>query len=91
MAQRAIAINAIESACRAYDEGSADEEPIDDYVALALDLYPEASKLHRWHSLERRRRTGPQRAARVPAARVKRLQRDVEGRLRWRRWRWSGV
>jgi glycosyltransferase involved in cell wall biosynthesis len=91
MARRALAINAIERASRAYDEGHAQEEPIDGYVALALDVYPEAPELHQWRSLHRRRTTDPQRAARLPVARVKRLQRDVEDRLSWRRWRWSGV
>jgi glycosyltransferase involved in cell wall biosynthesis len=90
-ARRAIALNAIERACRAYDEGTADDEPIDGYVALALDVYPAAPQLREWRSLERRRKAGAERAARVPAARAKRLQRDLEDRLRWRQWRWSGV
>jgi glycosyltransferase involved in cell wall biosynthesis len=91
MARRAIANNALERACRAYDEGTAGEEPTDRYVVLALEVYPEASSLRRWRALERRRRIGAERAARVPRARAKRLQRDVEDRVRWRQWRWRGV
>lgn len=91
IARRAIATNALERACRAYDEGTADQEPIDGYVALALDVYPEAPKLQRWHMLGRRQAAGPQRAHRAPSARVKRLQRDVGDRLGYRRWRWSGI
>lgn len=90
-AQRAVAINAINEACRAYDEGRAEREPVDDYVALALDLYPDAASLPQWRSLQRRRRAGPERAPQIPAARLKRGLREVEDRLRWRRWRWSGV
>jgi glycosyltransferase involved in cell wall biosynthesis len=91
LARRAIANNALDRACRAFDEGTADTEPVDGYVALALEIYPEATKLQRWHMLERRRALGAPRAANAPAARVKRLQRDVGDRLRYRRWRWSGV
>ena len=91
MARRAIANNAIERACRAYDEGSADQEPIDGYIALALDVYPEVTKQRGWRLLQRRRETGAERAAHVTAARVKRVQRDLEDRVRWRRWRWAGV
>jgi glycosyltransferase involved in cell wall biosynthesis len=90
-ARRAIALNAVDRACRAYDEGTADAEPIDGYVALALDLWPELTRHRRWRALERRRRIGAERAPVAPAGRAMRLQRDLGDRLRWRRWRWAGV
>jgi hypothetical protein len=47
LARRAIATTALEQASRAYDDGSTDVEPIDDYVALALELYPDATRSRR--------------------------------------------
>lgn len=91
LARRAIANNALDRACRAFDEGTAAQEPVDGYVELALDLYPDATKLQRWHMLQRRRAVGPSRGPNSPVAQVKRLQRDIGDRLRYRRWRWSGV
>jgi hypothetical protein len=91
LARRAIANNALDRACRAFDEGTADQEPVDGYVELALELYPDATKLQRWHMLQRRRAVGSKRAPNSPAAQVKRMQRDIADRLRYRRWRWSGV
>lgn len=87
-ARRAIAINAINRARRACDEGSAPDEPIDEYLALALDVWPDAFRLRQWHALERKRRIA---SGHTHAATMGRLVRDIEGRLRWRRWRWTGV
>jgi Glycosyl transferase family 2 len=91
IARRAIAANVIGEACRAYDDGSAPEEPIDAFLALALDVYPGARKLSAWRSLERRGSLGPKRAQTAGTIPFRRLARDIEDRLRWRRWRWSGV
>jgi Glycosyl transferase family 2 len=90
-ARRAVAVNALERACRAYDEGTADNEPIDGYIELALELFPQLCARREWRALERRRRAGARRAPTLPAARAKRVQRDLVDRLRWRQWRWSGV
>jgi hypothetical protein len=91
LARRAVATAALARATRSFDDGTTEEEPVDDYVAFALDAYPDARSLRAWRSLERRRRAGPERCHRGLQGSGRRLVRDLEGRVRWRRWRRSGV
>lgn len=90
-ARRAIAVNALDRACRAYDEGRAAEEPIDDYLALALEVWPDSPSLRKWHSIERRRATRTGGAGRAQITNAVRFARDIGDRFQWRRWRWTGV
>jgi hypothetical protein len=91
-ARRAVAADALDHACRAFDTGQEHIEPVDEYVKLARALWPEASGLSQWRALERRRAlastTSIRRTLTTP---LRRQMRDLEGRVRWRRWRWSGV
>ena len=91
LARRAIATTALEQAARAYDDGSTDVEPVDEYVAFALDLWPEARQLRAWRALARRQAAGPERCHRSLQGSGRRAVRDLDGRIRWRRWRRSGV
>ena len=91
LARRAIATTALEQAARAYDDGSTEVEPVDDYVAFALDLWPGARQLRAWRALVRRQTAGPERCHRSLQGSGRRMVRDLEGRVRWRRWRRSGV
>jgi glycosyltransferase involved in cell wall biosynthesis len=91
LASRALALNAIDKASRAYDEGRGADEPVSDYVALALDVYPDASGLRQWHTLQRRLKQSPDHAATLPGARARRAWRGLWDRVEWRRWRWSGT
>lgn len=87
LACRTIAGNALDRACRAYDRGRTDEAPIDEYVAFALQTWPDARELPEWRALRRRRAVGSQRAARDPrfltAALVRRAIEETS-RVRWR-------
>jgi Glycosyl transferase family 2 len=87
LACRTIAGNALDRACRAYDRGRTDEAPIDEYVAIALETWPDARELPEWRALHRRRTIGSQRAARHPrfvtAALVRRAIEETS-RVRWR-------
>jgi Glycosyl transferase family 2 len=87
---RGMAAEAIALAVRAYDEGRVAEEPVDGYVTFATGVYPEATSLAAWRTLERRRRQGLD-SSRGGLAAGRRLANDLGDRLRWRRWRWSGV
>jgi glycosyltransferase involved in cell wall biosynthesis len=87
-ARRAIAVDALDDACLAYEQGRVAEEPIDEYVALALDAWPNSRSLRKWRSLERWRATRTQGAGR---AQITSASRFIENRLRWRRWQWTGV
>jgi hypothetical protein len=91
LARRAVAVDALDKTCRAYDRGNAEDEPVGEYVAIALDTYADAPKLRQWRSAERRRRVGAARAPHTRAAAVARWRRDLEDRVRWRRWRWTGL
>jgi glycosyltransferase involved in cell wall biosynthesis len=53
-AKKRIAAEAIDSASRAYDRGRVCREPIDDYIALALEIFPAARSLPEWSSFQRR-------------------------------------
>jgi len=53
-----IAAEALDDACRAFDRGKTDTEPVDDYVAFALESYREAPSLPEWRRLWWRRRIG---------------------------------
>ncbi|HEY5154995.1 MAG TPA: hypothetical protein VIJ47_09700, partial [Acidimicrobiales bacterium] len=59
-------------------------------LAFAAEIYPEAPSLPGWRALDRRRRRGDDGFGRGLAA-GRRLVDDLADRLRWRRWRWSGV
>ncbi|MGA9860218.1 MAG: glycosyltransferase family A protein [Solirubrobacteraceae bacterium] len=102
LASRTIAGNALDRACRAYDRGRTDEAPIDEYITLALETWPDARDLPEWEALDRRRAVGSRRAARDPrfmtAALVRRAIEETS-RIRWRhtgevgpqRWQQVGV
>jgi hypothetical protein len=87
LASRTIAGNALDRACRAYDRGRTDEAPIDEYIALALETWPDARDLPEWDALRRRRVVGSRRAGRDPrfmtAALVRRAIEETS-RVRWR-------
>jgi hypothetical protein len=89
-ARRAIALRAIAHVSQAVDEGQVSQQPIDSYLALAINAWPQAHSHRQWRSLQRRLED-PSSALHAPAAGMRRFARDIEGRLRWRRWRWSGV
>jgi len=87
-ARRALAAAALERACRAYDRGRTDEEPIDDLVAFALETWSQTRTLPQWAALERRRVLGAARVPRHPryvARAVVRRASEELGRRRWLR------
>jgi len=61
------------------------------YREFALGLDPSVAGSRRWRALERREQAGVERARSMPAFRARELVRDLEGRLAWRRQRFSGV
>lgn len=87
-ARRAIAVDALDNACLAYEQGRVAEEPIDEYVALALEAWPGSRGLRKWRTLERRRAARARGAGRTQIISASRF---IENRLQWRRWQWTGV
>ena len=87
-ARRGLAADALDRACRAYDRGRTAAVPIDELVAFALDVWPDAPALPEWRALARRTAVGTGRARRHPrflAAAVARRAHDELGRRRWLR------
>lgn len=86
-ARRRLAVLSLDLACRAYDRGRTDSQPVDAYRSFALEVWPESASLPAWRALERRRELGPDRAARRPRAYI-----DAAGRRAgdsFSRWRWQ--
>jgi glycosyltransferase involved in cell wall biosynthesis len=85
--RRTLAANAVDRACRAYDRGRTEREPIDDYVAFAIDVWPHARELPEWRALNRRQSVGADRAPRHPRFFADSIVRRVleEAAL----WRWQ--
>jgi hypothetical protein len=89
MAGRALARQALWRASRAIDRDLIEgphKLPVDELIAFALDVYPEARRLREWHGLRLRSRIGAGRSRWFPpflatgAAHRLRLKAD---RLRW--------
>lgn len=89
-ASRALAVDALERACADLDFGVGDAEAIDDLMAFARRVWPDAPAGREWRALQRRLHptARPSEAWSVACGRI---ARDLTGRVRWRRWRWSGV
>jgi hypothetical protein len=90
-AHRRLAREALEHAARAYDEGTAQDEPVEEYVEFALQLDRKATQSRQWRALQQRRRPEWRGIRAVSQQRTANALRDVQGRIRRRRWRWSGV
>ena len=88
-AHRGLARLALDAGCRALEEGGSPDS-VDDYVAFALEVCPDARRLARYRGLERRRRSATRTGAHSSFV-VKRAVRDLSSRVRWRRWRMSGL
>jgi glycosyltransferase involved in cell wall biosynthesis len=65
-ARRALALEAIVLALRAFYWGIAEEWPVDDLSSFALATYPEAKRLPQWRALARQRRLSSGRRPRNP-------------------------
>lgn len=90
-ARLSLAVAALNYASAAYEGGREHLEPIDEYMGFALKVWPDAASLRQWRAVERRRSAGATRLQTGAVWRTHRAAADVNRRLRWRRWRWSGV
>jgi len=87
---RALAIDALRRALADHDNGCSEPDGVKDLMAFARRVWPYAPSLREWKALQRRIRRPA--AAPVPVSvACSRVARDLNGRVRWRRWRWSGV
>jgi glycosyltransferase involved in cell wall biosynthesis len=88
IARRSLAAEALDCVIHAYDRGhfGEDSEPEDEFVAFALEVWPDAKQLPEWSALLRRRAIGPKWAPRHPAFFLNAVRRRA--RADARRWRW---
>lgn len=90
-AHRKLARQAIQFAIADYMAGEQDDLTIESYKDFAVATDPQVVRSREWRALVRRRTIGMPRARRNPGFRGRELVRDLEGRLRWLRWRFSGI
>jgi hypothetical protein len=90
-ARRALASAAIGYARVAFDNRLDGEEPVREYLAFAERVWPHARATRAWRSCERRARAARGRHVQDAVRPVRRGIDDLVHRLRWRRWRRSGL
>jgi len=90
-ARRALAVDALELACHAFDRGKARTQDVSEFVDFARETYDPVEALPQWRALLRRQRVGAKVSPYVPtffgAAVRRRLRHEVEHR----RWVRTGV
>lgn len=92
LARAKLASEALEQACHAFDRGRTASQPIDVYVAFALQAHAGAPALPQWRLLKRRRRMGvPTGSQWYPPFLVQTALRRALGELRAAHWRRHGV
>ncbi len=88
---RALARQALWQASRAYDRDELGTQPVEELIAFAFDVHPDAARLKEWHGLRLRRRLGAGRSGYF----VPFLATGAAHRLRFHagqaRWRARGV
>jgi hypothetical protein len=90
IARRTLAVAALDRACRAYDRGRTDEQPVDELLAFALTVSPDTRELKEWKALQHRKSIGPQRAPRHPRFFADALTRRISEELGHRNWLRTG-
>jgi glycosyltransferase involved in cell wall biosynthesis len=86
-----LATEALDEACRAFDRGRAHTEPVDEYMAFALEAYPEAESLPQWRSLQRRQRVGPRWSPYWPPFMIRTVIRRASEEIARAHWWRNGV
>jgi glycosyltransferase involved in cell wall biosynthesis len=94
MAGRALARQALWRASRAYDRGLTDGPdalPVEELIAFALDVYPDARRLREWRGLQVRRRIGAGRSMLFLPFVATGAAHRVRGHVSQLRWRARGI
>jgi hypothetical protein len=90
-ARRALAFAALGYARVAFDDGLGGVEPVGEYLAFAERVWPLARVTRAWRNCERRSAADSGLRAHESVRQVRRGVDDLTYRLRWRRWRRSGL
>lgn len=88
----ALADEALDEACRAYDRGRTERVDVEGYLAVARDLLPEGYEQRPlWRAHQRRVRVGPELAPFTPFAAAAIARRRISHVRRYRRWQRAGL
>ena len=87
---RRLAREALWAAARAYDQGRTEQSPLDELVAFAFDCWPEANRLPVYHTLQLRKRIGPDAMPHLKPFILSPFARRTRGWLRRRSWKYRG-
>jgi hypothetical protein len=90
-ARQALAKEALETACHAFERGSPSISDIDFFIEFAESTYPRARELSQWRALERRSRVGARLAPLIPPFAASVVWRRVRNDYMYRRWEKVGV
>jgi glycosyltransferase involved in cell wall biosynthesis len=94
MAGRALARQALWRVSRAYDRGlpeGASISRVDDLLAFAFEVYPQANRLREWRGLQLRKRIGAGRSLWFPPFLASGAIHRVRGSVQRMRWRLQGI
>lgn len=91
MARRALAVEALIAACRAYDRGRTGTVDVQSYVEFALATYSGARSLSQWRALRRRMKVGAQLAPVPPLFTASVISRRMRWKAEYRRWERAGI
>jgi hypothetical protein len=91
LARETLARQALRLATTYYMSGEEDDGGVEAYKRFATATDPQVMDSQEWRALGRRQAAGSKRARRSPLFRTRELVRDLENRLVWRRWRFSGI
>jgi glycosyltransferase involved in cell wall biosynthesis len=91
-AHRAVARDLLRQAISLYARRVTDQGSLDDYEALALEIWDSADKLPEWRVVDRLRNSEKRSQHELnPALMAREVRRGVRRRLRFWRWRWTGI
>ncbi|MFE2753285.1 glycosyltransferase [Actinosynnema sp. NPDC059335] len=90
LANRSIAKDALWRAVRAYDRDRLAEIPVDELVAFARRVYPDATRLPEYGALRRRRALGPKLCSRTQVFVGSHLVKRGRGLVSKQVWKWRG-
>ena len=85
-----VAREALWAAARAYDLGQAEQAPIDELVAFAVDCWPEVNRLPLYQALQLRSRIGARELGYLEPFKAPLFAHKAHGWLRRRSWKYRG-
>jgi hypothetical protein len=90
-ARHALASELVGYAINDYRHGIAVADQVEQYAALAREIWPPIDQSWEGRLLARLRRGNGSQPGQMPAVLAHDILRNARYRLRWRRWHWTGV